>query len=183
MAGPDERQDTLSKPGQPCAALGAENLGLPQGLGDTQVVVMAVPVKGQQIMFLHCAAHVGVPQSRSFTICFIMIYYIITLLVSMESRERRWREVWCGMGKFMGRRKGRGPTWFLRLAMVLGCLISAVAPCFAEDPASPKVVVSIKPIHGLIASVMRGVGEPRLLLSGIASPHSYSLRPSQAAAL
>ncbi len=46
-----------------------------------------------------------------------------------------------------------------------------------------RVVVSIPPIHSLVAGVMDGVGEPTLLVSGGASPHSYSLRPSQARAL
>lgn len=45
------------------------------------------------------------------------------------------------------------------------------------------VVASIKPIHSLAAGVMAGVGEPTLLLKGGASPHTYSLKPSDAAAL
>jgi len=48
---------------------------------------------------------------------------------------------------------------------------------------SPRVVVSIAPIHSLVAGVMEGIGEPKLLVSGGASPHSYSLKPSQARAL
>jgi len=46
--------------------------------------------------------------------------------------------------------------------------------------ATPEVVVSIKPVHSLVASVMDGVGTPKLIVDGAASPHSYSLRPSQA---
>ena len=49
--------------------------------------------------------------------------------------------------------------------------------------AAPKVVVSLKPIHSLVAGVMADVGEPRLLITGSASPHAYSLRPSDARAL
>ena len=49
--------------------------------------------------------------------------------------------------------------------------------------ASPKVVVSIEPVHALVAGVMTGVGTPTLLLKGTASPHDYALRPSDAAAL
>ncbi|MBN9034587.1 MAG: zinc ABC transporter substrate-binding protein ZnuA [Rhizobiales bacterium] len=45
------------------------------------------------------------------------------------------------------------------------------------------VVASIKPIHALVAGVMKGIGEPELLLKGAASPHTYALRPSDAAAL
>ncbi len=48
---------------------------------------------------------------------------------------------------------------------------------------APRVVVSIKPIHALVAGVMRGVGEPQLLIEGGGSPHGYVLRPSEARAL
>jgi zinc transport system substrate-binding protein len=47
----------------------------------------------------------------------------------------------------------------------------------------PDVVVSIKPLHSLVARIMDGVGTPDLLVSGGASLHSFSLKPSQAAAL
>lgn len=47
----------------------------------------------------------------------------------------------------------------------------------------PNVVASIQPVHSLVAAVMAGVGEPTLLIGGGASPHTASLRPSQAAAL
>ena len=49
--------------------------------------------------------------------------------------------------------------------------------------AGPKIVASIKPVHSLVAGVMREVGEPRLLVPGGASPHEYSLRPSDARAI
>jgi zinc transport system substrate-binding protein len=45
------------------------------------------------------------------------------------------------------------------------------------------VIASIKPVHSLVASVMKGVGEPALIVDGGASPHTYSLKPSQASAL
>ena len=54
------------------------------------------------------------------------------------------------------------------------------APAFADVP---KVVVDIAPVHSLVAKVMQGVGEPDLLLEGSASPHGYSMRPSDARAL
>lgn len=47
----------------------------------------------------------------------------------------------------------------------------------------PNVVVSIKPIHSLVASIMQGVGEPSLIVEGAASPHTYSMKPSNASAL
>ena len=46
-----------------------------------------------------------------------------------------------------------------------------------------KVVVSIKPFHSLVSAVMQGVSEPILLLNGKNSPHSFSLRPSDADSL
>ncbi|PYE44811.1 zinc transport system substrate-binding protein [Rhizobium sp. PP-F2F-G20b] len=48
---------------------------------------------------------------------------------------------------------------------------------------TPDVVVSIKPIHSLVASIMAGVGEPKLIVEGAASPHTYNMKPSNAAAL
>ena len=49
--------------------------------------------------------------------------------------------------------------------------------------ASPRVVVSIAPLHSLATGVMAGVAEPRLLIAANASPHAYALRPSDARAL
>ena len=46
--------------------------------------------------------------------------------------------------------------------------------------AAPRVVVSIKPLHSLVAGVMKGVGAPGLLMRGAASPHTFSLKPSDA---
>ena len=45
------------------------------------------------------------------------------------------------------------------------------------------VTVSIKPIHSLVAGVMGEIGTPNLLVVGAASPHSYQMRPSDAAVL
>lgn len=52
--------------------------------------------------------------------------------------------------------------------------------CFEANAAAPKVVVSIKPIHALVAGVMKGVGEPKLLLPANESAHHFSLTPSKA---
>lgn len=67
-------------------------------------------------------------------------------------------------------------TLFLSTALLLGASGAAWAD-------APNVVVSIKPIHSLVASIMQGVGEPALIVEGAASPHTYSLKPSNAAAL
>lgn len=47
----------------------------------------------------------------------------------------------------------------------------------------PRVVVDIAPLHSIVTQVMSGVGQPDLLVQPGASPHSYSLRPSEAEAL
>jgi len=65
-------------------------------------------------------------------------------------------------------------------AAALAALVLAPA---ARALAAPAVVASIVPIHGLVASVMEGVGEPHLLVPPGSSPHNYALRPSDAAAL
>jgi zinc transport system substrate-binding protein len=59
----------------------------------------------------------------------------------------------------------------------------AMALLSSSALAAPRVVASIKPVHSLVAAVMKGVGEPELIVDGAASPHSYSLKPSDAQAL
>ena len=51
---------------------------------------------------------------------------------------------------------------------------------FAE---TPNVAVDIAPVHSLVARVMQGVGPPNLIVQPGSSPHEYTLRPSEAAAL
>lgn len=46
--------------------------------------------------------------------------------------------------------------------------------------AEPKVMVTIKPVHSLVAAVMAGVAEPGLLIDGTGSPHTFALKPSDA---
>ncbi|MGV3551956.1 zinc ABC transporter substrate-binding protein [Rhizobium sp.] len=46
--------------------------------------------------------------------------------------------------------------------------------------AAPEVVVSLKPIHSLVASVMKGIAEPQLILKGAGSPHTYQMKPADA---
>ncbi len=53
----------------------------------------------------------------------------------------------------------------------------------AAQAEAPSVAVDIMPLHSLVARVMDGVGTPDLIVSQGASPHGYSLRPSQAQAL
>ena len=48
---------------------------------------------------------------------------------------------------------------------------------------APRVAVDIAPVHSLVTRVMEGIGTPDLIIQAGASPHKYSLRPSEAAAL
>jgi zinc transport system substrate-binding protein len=49
--------------------------------------------------------------------------------------------------------------------------------------AVPNVATDITPIHSLVSQVMAGVGRPDLIVQSGASPHNYSLSPSEAQAL
>ena len=40
------------------------------------------------------------------------------------------------------------------------------------------MVASIAPVHGLVTRIMKGVGEPELLIKASVSPHGYNLKPS-----
>ena len=50
----------------------------------------------------------------------------------------------------------------------------------AAAKADIVVVTSIKPVHSLVSGVMAGVGTPSVIIEGAGSPHTYSLKPSQA---
>lgn len=58
-------------------------------------------------------------------------------------------------------------------AVALGVLLALPARAGA-----PSVVVSVAPVHALVAGVMAGIGAPRLLVQGGRSPHTAALRPS-----
>lgn len=62
--------------------------------------------------------------------------------------------------------------------LLLGGLALGAATFTAN--AAPRTVVTIAPLHSLVAGVMAGAGEPYLLLDAAASPHTHTLRPSQA---
>jgi zinc transport system substrate-binding protein len=44
----------------------------------------------------------------------------------------------------------------------------------------PRVLVSIKPIHSLVSALLHDVAEADLLLTGLESPHTHQLKPSEA---
>lgn len=56
-------------------------------------------------------------------------------------------------------------------------LVAAAPPARAEGI---KVVASIAPVHSLLSGVMKGVGDPDLLMTGGNSPHDYVMKPSKA---
>ena len=51
---------------------------------------------------------------------------------------------------------------------------------FTAANADVSVVTSIKPVHSLVSGVMEGVSSPIVIIEGAGSPHTYSLKPSQA---
>ncbi len=67
-------------------------------------------------------------------------------------------------------------------SLLLGSCICLFLPV-AAIASPPKVVADIAPVHSLVAQVMAGVGEPDLVIRPGASPHEYTLRPSEAEAL
>jgi zinc transport system substrate-binding protein len=66
---------------------------------------------------------------------------------------------------------------FTKLAILATTMLSSSMTLAYADV---KVVASIKPVHSLVSAVMEGVAKPNLLVEGAASPHTYSLKPSQA---
>lgn len=61
----------------------------------------------------------------------------------------------------------------------LAAVVAGLAPV-AQAGSVPRVVADIAPVHSLVAQVMDGVGMPELLLQAGASPHDYSMKPSEA---
>ena len=61
--------------------------------------------------------------------------------------------------------------------------LCAFATAHSSHAHATEVVASIKPIHALVAGVMGDAGEPRLMVAGTASPHTYQMRPSDAEVL
>jgi zinc transport system substrate-binding protein len=68
----------------------------------------------------------------------------------------------------------------LGLALLAGVVAAASA---APAAAGLSVVVTIKPLHALVARVMGETGSPQLLIQGTLSAHTYALKPSDASRL
>ena len=65
----------------------------------------------------------------------------------------------------------------LRLIAYSLLLALSASKALANEP--PNVLVSIKPIHSLVSSVMKGIATPKLLMKSNQSLHHYNLRPSE----
>ncbi|WP_019612659.1 zinc ABC transporter substrate-binding protein ZnuA [Thioalkalivibrio sp. AKL7] len=74
------------------------------------------------------------------------------------------------------RSAARRPT-FLALLLALAFLVTVATPAQAD---SPRIVASILPIHSLVAALAGDTHEVELLVPASASPHGYSMRPSEA---
>lgn len=71
----------------------------------------------------------------------------------------------------------------MRLIQSLCILLLIASPRTGLPDNDFIVAVTIKPIHSLVAGVMKDAGEPRLIMRSNTSPHHYTLRPSERRAL
>ena len=58
--------------------------------------------------------------------------------------------------------------------------LAGILLIFTPLKADINVVTSIKPLHSLTSYIMEGVGEPDLIIDGVASPHNFQIKPSHA---
>lgn len=68
-------------------------------------------------------------------------------------------------------------------AVLLGWMIAIGGSAGSQAQEPLRVIVTIKPVHSLVAALMDGAGEHQLLVKGASSAHSYAMRPSEARAL
>ena len=80
-------------------------------------------------------------------------------------------------GKQGRARRSRGPLRSLLVPLLAAGLLLCPLRVLGGVP---RVVASILPVHGIVSDVMRGVGEPVLLLPPGRSPHGHGLKPSDA---
>ena len=72
----------------------------------------------------------------------------------------------------------------MRSRLILILMLILTIPVQAQVSAKAfSVAVTVKPVHSLVAGVMQGVSEPLLVMGTSASPHHYTLRPSERRAL
>ena len=80
------------------------------------------------------------------------------------------------MSKKSTSRPDAARRWTGRCVVAVACALASAQSVLA---AGPDVVVTLKPVHSLVAAVMDGVGTPHLLIDGAASPHNYAMKPSE----
>ena len=66
------------------------------------------------------------------------------------------------------------------VCILLTALFGGLLADTAKADSAVQIVASIKPVHSLVAAVSAGVSEPELIIRGTNSPHTFSLRPSDA---
>ena len=66
---------------------------------------------------------------------------------------------------------------FIKKSIFLTLVFSLISISVRADV---NVVTTIKPLHSLISNVMKGVGEPSLIIEGTSNPHNFVLKPSHA---
>ena len=72
----------------------------------------------------------------------------------------------------------------MRVRLILTLLLILTTPMQVQASAETfSIAVTVKPVHSLVAGVMQGVAEPVLIMGTSASPHHYTLRPSERRAL
>ena len=76
-----------------------------------------------------------------------------------------------------------GEVSFCRRTALITLASALLLPPAARGGPQLLAVASLAPVHGILAALMHGAGEPRLLIPPAASPHDYRLRPSEVRAL
>ncbi len=69
------------------------------------------------------------------------------------------------------------------LSLILALLIVVFTGPSARAMNNADIVVSIRPLHSLVANITEGISTPQLVLRTSSSPHTHALKPSQATAL
>ena len=64
--------------------------------------------------------------------------------------------------------------------VLFACSLISLSEGSAQASSVPQVVVSIKPLHSLVAAVMGKLGTPALIVKQAGSEHGYALKPSDA---
>lgn len=70
-----------------------------------------------------------------------------------------------------------------QMPLTRSLLLTLIMLLPAASHAAPNIIVSIQPLHSLVAAITAGVTDPTLLIPATQSPHGFRLRPSNAQAL